>query len=164
MGCHFLLQGIFPTQGSKPRSPALQADSLPTEPSGKKSFSTWFSIIWLCLPHSGPQLYTRYEELLKSPLNLSTVVQAGFHTPSFHLYFLWVISPFPKTPFKCLPPCSLRHPNQFATARSTSLESPVRISSEAYACATCHSVFPIDCELLGTLGGVRLADHCGFSV
>ena len=38
MGCHFLLQGIFPTQGSNPGllhcrwSPALQADSLPTEP------------------------------------------------------------------------------------------------------------------------------------
>ena len=34
-GCHFLLQGIFPTQGpnrSSPASPALQADSLPTEP------------------------------------------------------------------------------------------------------------------------------------
>ena len=27
-----LLQGIFPTQGSNPGSPALQADSLPTEP------------------------------------------------------------------------------------------------------------------------------------
>ena len=36
---HSLLQGIFPTQGSnsgmKPRSPALQADSLPAEPQGK---------------------------------------------------------------------------------------------------------------------------------
>ena len=30
---HSLLQGIFPSQGSnKPRSPALQADSLPSEP------------------------------------------------------------------------------------------------------------------------------------
>ena len=26
--CHFLLQGIFPTQGSKPGSPALQTDAL----------------------------------------------------------------------------------------------------------------------------------------
>ena len=26
MGCHFLLQGIFPTQEIEPRSPALQAD------------------------------------------------------------------------------------------------------------------------------------------
>ena len=34
MDCNFLLQGIFPTQGSNPRSPALQADSLPSEPPG----------------------------------------------------------------------------------------------------------------------------------
>ena len=26
VGCQFLLQGIFPTQGIEPRSPALQAD------------------------------------------------------------------------------------------------------------------------------------------
>ena len=47
VGCHFLLQGIFPTQGSKlglqkkklkkkeTGSPALQADSSPSEPPGK---------------------------------------------------------------------------------------------------------------------------------
>ena len=40
-GCHFLLQEIFPTQGLNPgllhcrQSPALQVDSLPTEPPGK---------------------------------------------------------------------------------------------------------------------------------
>ena len=39
LGCHVLLQRIFPTQGSnpglQPRSPALQVDSLQTEPPGK---------------------------------------------------------------------------------------------------------------------------------
>ena len=35
VGCHFFLQGIFPIQGSEPGSPALQADSLPTELQGK---------------------------------------------------------------------------------------------------------------------------------
>ena len=35
VGCHCLLQGIFPTQGIKPQSPALQADSLPSKPPGK---------------------------------------------------------------------------------------------------------------------------------
>ena len=35
VGCHFLLQGNLPNSGIKPRSPALQADSLPSEPSGK---------------------------------------------------------------------------------------------------------------------------------
>ena len=37
VGCQALLQGIFPTQGSKPRSPALQVDSLPSEPPGSPS-------------------------------------------------------------------------------------------------------------------------------
>ena len=32
VGNHSLLQGIFPTQKSEPRFPALQADSLPSEP------------------------------------------------------------------------------------------------------------------------------------
>ena len=35
VGSFFLLQGIFPTLGSEPRSPALQVDSLPAEPPGK---------------------------------------------------------------------------------------------------------------------------------
>ena len=39
VGSLSLLQGIFPTQGSnpglQPRSPTLQADSLPAEPQGK---------------------------------------------------------------------------------------------------------------------------------
>jgi len=36
VGCPLLLQGNLPNPGIKPRSPALQADSLPTEPPGKK--------------------------------------------------------------------------------------------------------------------------------
>ena len=35
VGCHFLLQEIFPNPGIEPRSPALQADDLPSEPLGK---------------------------------------------------------------------------------------------------------------------------------
>ena len=35
VGCHALLQGIFLTQGWNPGPPALQVDSLPTEPPGK---------------------------------------------------------------------------------------------------------------------------------
>ena len=35
MGCHFLLQGIFPNRGIEPGSLALHADSLPTELPGK---------------------------------------------------------------------------------------------------------------------------------
>ena len=35
MGCHFLLQRIFLTQGSNPGLTKLQADALPSEPPGK---------------------------------------------------------------------------------------------------------------------------------
>ena len=35
MGCHFLLQGNFPDPRIEPRSPALQADALTSEPPGK---------------------------------------------------------------------------------------------------------------------------------
>ena len=35
MGCHFLLQGKLLDLGIEPRSPALQADALPSEPPGK---------------------------------------------------------------------------------------------------------------------------------
>ena len=34
-GSRPLLQEIFPTPGTEPRAPALQADSLPAEPPGK---------------------------------------------------------------------------------------------------------------------------------
>ena len=37
VGCHFLLQGIFLTEGSSSGLPHLQADSLPAEPPGKPS-------------------------------------------------------------------------------------------------------------------------------
>ena len=35
VGCHFILQGDLPDPGMEPRSLALQAESLPTEPPGK---------------------------------------------------------------------------------------------------------------------------------
>ena len=35
VGCHFLLQGNLPDPGIEPRSPALQADTLTSEPPGK---------------------------------------------------------------------------------------------------------------------------------
>ena len=41
VGCHFLLQGIFPTQGSNlPASPALQVGFFITEPPGKPCISS----------------------------------------------------------------------------------------------------------------------------
>ena len=37
MGNHYVLQRNLPIQGIKPGSPALEADSLPSEPPGKPS-------------------------------------------------------------------------------------------------------------------------------
>ena len=51
VGCHFLLQGIFPTQGSN-GSPTLQADCLPSEPPGNYLFrSYWFFGFFFFLPY-----------------------------------------------------------------------------------------------------------------
>ena len=38
VGCHSLLQGNLPDPGIKPRFPALQADSLPSEPGKPKGY------------------------------------------------------------------------------------------------------------------------------
>ena len=52
VGCHFLLRGNLPYPGLEPRSPELQADSLPTEPLGKPNsgsnpgFSTYGTEKW----------------------------------------------------------------------------------------------------------------------
>ena len=44
VGCHSLLQGILQNQGIEPRSPTLQADSLPSEPAGKPKTSDSFHL------------------------------------------------------------------------------------------------------------------------
>ena len=49
MGCHSLLQGDLPNPVHEPVSPALQADSLPSEPLGKAPF-----------PESGSSCYGKY--------------------------------------------------------------------------------------------------------
>ena len=41
VGCHALLQGDLPNPGTKPRFPALQVDSLLSEPPGKPSGFPW---------------------------------------------------------------------------------------------------------------------------
>ena len=48
VGCHFLLQGIFPTWGSNPGSPALWADTLLSEPPGNPPRYTYGNI-YICL-------------------------------------------------------------------------------------------------------------------
>ena len=51
VGCHFLLQVIFLTQGIKPGSLPLLADALPYEPPGKFILNTCMYLVvsaWLC--------------------------------------------------------------------------------------------------------------------
>ena len=54
VGCHSLLQGNLPNPGIKPRSPALQADSLPSEPPGKPLINggkgSYSDYMEFCLP------------------------------------------------------------------------------------------------------------------
>ena len=69
MGCHFLLQGIFPTPSSGdlsdpilPGSPTLRADSSPSEPEGK--------------PHPLPRPFLNYQphQPFSTPRNRSSCV------------------------------------------------------------------------------------------
>ena len=78
VGSLSLLQGIFPTfLGFEPRSPALQADSLPAEPQGK------LSIDRLCIFTTSPY----YLLLLLGPYCF-----CPFLCPSLHEMFPWYLS------------------------------------------------------------------------
>ena len=74
VGCHFLLQGIFPTQGSNPGllhcrwSPALWADSLMTEPPGKH--------IYDCLPNFS----CTFSDFIANHLNRGKQARPGGHS------------------------------------------------------------------------------------
>ena len=46
---HAFLQGNLPEPGTEPGSPALQADSLPSEPPGKAMKAAW-AVIFALLP------------------------------------------------------------------------------------------------------------------
>ena len=50
VGCHALLQGVLPNPGIEPGSPALQVDSLPSEPPGKPIISNSMFYISNYLP------------------------------------------------------------------------------------------------------------------
>ena len=71
MGCHALLQGIDP--GIKPRSPALQADSLPTELQGEPVYMCVCVCVCIyidthiyvtgslcCMPEPNTSLFSRF--------------------------------------------------------------------------------------------------------
>ena len=47
VGCHFLLQGYFPDQRIEPRSPAMEADSLPSEPPEKDTWALIYMSVYI---------------------------------------------------------------------------------------------------------------------
>ena len=57
VGSLSLLQGIFPTQGIEPRSPAFQADSLPAEPPGKPYIIAYAKSLQSCPTLCNPMDY-----------------------------------------------------------------------------------------------------------
>ena len=66
VGCHFLLQDL-PNPGIEPRSPALQADSLPAEPQGSPKETRLCSSCGGLGPegwHPGPDIPSREKPLL----------------------------------------------------------------------------------------------------
>ena len=66
VGCHSLLQGDHPDLGVETRSPTLQADSLPTEPTRE----AWYLLEWLILKR---QELTSIDEDVKKRVPLFTV-------------------------------------------------------------------------------------------
>ena len=56
------------SQGIKPRTPALQADSLPTEPPGKPKSKEW--VAWWAAVYGVTQSRTRLKRLSSSSLSL----------------------------------------------------------------------------------------------
>ena len=93
MGCHFLLQGIFLTQGLNPCLLHLQhwqADSLPLAPPGKPLYTT-ISVLYL------KWIYWNEFKLYYSFL--------GFYNPKFFLgliffFLFYVVAFFSSKPFK----------------------------------------------------------------
>ena len=80
MGCHDLLQGIFPTQGSNPRLLWLlhwQEGSLPLVPSGKPSYIPKGSLYRLTLSSSIPYLISA--SLLSPPIPEPVRTSSGDH-------------------------------------------------------------------------------------
>ena len=96
MGCHFLLQVIFPTQGSNPGLLTLQAESLPSEPPGKphsdnepkqKSFRAVLLHPLLLLP--SPALIAQARHLVERPQTSAIVFEWEVPAPLLALESPW---------------------------------------------------------------------------
>ena len=104
MGCHFLLQGIFQTQGSNPgllccrQSPALQADSLLTKPPGKLTTS--------CVADVYPRNTDKMIDLAKLiPTRASFIIQLNKCIYIFHSSPLSLLSRLRSLPLEWVYVC-----------------------------------------------------------
>ena len=79
VGCHSLLQGNLPDPGIEPRSPALQADSLPSELPGKPLVVTQFKAC-----HASVSMTDSYQR--KGPFSIKekSVTQGHPQYPTEH--------------------------------------------------------------------------------
>ena len=86
VGCHALLQGIFPTQRSNPCLLHWQADSLPSEPPGKPPFRSYHLIFLLDASHSLNFLST---QLVSLPTFIPVILDGfNFYMNDFSFFFL----------------------------------------------------------------------------
>ena len=84
VGCHALLQGIFPTQGSNPRLLHWQVSSFTTEPPEKPSFLSTNRQI-----RNHPQKSQLYHLIFKSWLSGHSNLFCGYPWLSFNFFFLF---------------------------------------------------------------------------
>ena len=79
MGCHFLIQGIFPTRGSNPHRLHWQTDSLPLYYLGRSpSLRPLGGLIPLSLDHTDSGWGLRVVSFLPHYLPSRTVIAAHF--------------------------------------------------------------------------------------
>ena len=87
MHCHFLLQGIFSTQGSNLGLLHWQADSLPSEPPGKPVYSLTSLFILVFTGHQGLGGDALFSE------SLARAERLGFIVPICRFLQTSVLSP-----------------------------------------------------------------------
>ena len=119
VGCHFLLQGIFPAQGSNPGSPALQADSLLSEPPGKQpgiihffqSCQFWIykagcifgAVLWRHQPRGKREGFGAVKKELRTSLCVSLAEQLVSGSQTLRSLLLKVVKS--KTPWELFMKC-----------------------------------------------------------
>ena len=106
VGCHSLLQGIFPTQGLNLRSPALHTDSLPFEPPGKLCI---LLIMYPFLPERMNLRYSFFWEVFSGhPRERWLLPWAGWK-PEFSLSWdfpaHWPVPSLTESPLRFSSPC-----------------------------------------------------------